>query len=110
MQDAGCGMISVQKARKLIVSHIRALGGERVSLGDALGRVLSADVRAPHPFPLFDVSAMDGFAVRSKDCRKDAVLKLAGTLKAGDAPRHVVKTGQAIRIMTGAAIPMGADS
>jgi molybdopterin molybdotransferase len=111
-------VISVSQARKLIARHAKTIGPETLPLEKALGRALARPMRAPHPFPLFDVSAMDGYAVRAADFRKlevgsrkcEVKLKVIGTIKAGDAPTLKLKPGCAIRIMTGAAIPLGADA
>jgi molybdenum cofactor synthesis domain-containing protein len=86
-----------------------------VALDDALGCVLAADVRAPEPVPPFANSAMDGYAVRAADVA-DATegspirLRVAGTIAAGCPPDITVVPGAAVRIMTGAPMPPGADA
>jgi len=68
--------------------HVRPLGTERVPLLDALGRVLAEDAVAPWDMPLWDNSAMDGYAVRAEDCGTiPRSLKVSGFLPAGAAPR-----------------------
>jgi molybdopterin molybdotransferase len=85
-----------------------------VSLQEARGSVLAEEVTAPHPMPRFDNSAMDGFAVRSADlAATDAgliPLTLAGEVRAGDPGDVTVEPGTAVRIMTGAPVPPGADA
>ena len=106
--------IIVTRAKKLVLAAARkiSLGVEDIALNErALGRVLSTTLRAPQPSPRWDVSAMDGFAVRSRDFpgAYTAGLRVLGTALAGSAPLRLKKTG-AIRIMTGALIPSGADA
>ena len=85
---------------------------ERVPLGEARGRVLSADVVAPVDLPPFDNSAVDGYAVRHTDLNADADTRLAisGRLTAGAEDALALKPSEAIRIFTGAAMPAGADT
>jgi len=108
-------MIKVEDALKIVLRCIRILNSETVKLVDSLGRVLAEDIRSDSNIPGFDNSAMDGYAVKSLDtkgARKDnpKVLDVADDIKAGDMPKKIVRPGQAIRIMTGAPIPKGADS
>src|SRR6478736_9526262 len=105
---------SVQEASDRILSGITALGVEHVSLRDALGRVLAADVVSPIEHPPWDNSSMDGYAVRANDvarAAKDApvVLPVLETVRAGQRPTRPVEVGTAIRVMTGAPVPDGAD-
>ena len=82
-----------------------------VPLADALGLVLAADVVAGEPVPPFANTAMDGYAVRAADTAGAPVrLRVVGDLPAGHAPTTAVGPGEAIRIMTGAPIPPGADA
>ncbi len=78
----------------------------------ALGRVLAEDVISPVNVPQHDNSAMDGYAVRFDDLKTDAqtTLEVIGTAFAGKPYDGMPGPGQAVRIMTGAAIPSGADS
>ncbi|MEO7015739.1 MAG: gephyrin-like molybdotransferase Glp, partial [Leifsonia sp.] len=90
------------------------LDTQTVALEDALGRVLSAEVRALHPVPLFDNSAMDGYAVRAEDVAGSdpahpVRLRVVANILAGSSAAAVVGRGEAVRIMTGAPIPPGAD-
>lgn len=109
------GMISVDEARARILECFSPLGGEKVSLLDALGRVLAEDIYARRSLPPIDNSAMDGFAIRSEDtfgASKDSpvLLKVAGDIPAGILPRKELRQGEAMRIMTGAPLPAGADA
>jgi len=85
---------------------------ERVQLRDARGRVTAADIFAPVDLPPFDNSAVDGYAVRHADLKPDAdtTLRVGGRLTAGSRPELALKSGEAIRIFTGAAMPVGTDT
>ncbi|MEJ2698340.1 MAG: molybdopterin molybdotransferase MoeA [Desulfuromonadales bacterium] len=100
------------EARRIILQHVRPLGSERRSLLEAAGRVIAEEVIAPREMPQEDNSAMDGYAVRAADCREPgAVLRLCGYLPAGASAVGVAATpGTAVKIMTGAPIPHGADA
>lgn len=108
-------MIPVQEARDIILHAIPVLGTERVDLLLAVGRVLAEDIIAPHNVPPHNNSAMDGYAVRAEDVQtatpeQPVELDVIEDLPAGYVSRHTVQTGQAIRIMTGAPVPKGANS
>ena len=108
-------MISVETALEIILNEIKPLGKERVSILSALGRVLGEDISAHIDNPPWDNSAMDGYAVRTADtseASKDrpAILKIIEDLPAGYTAKKDIKKGEAIRIMTGAPIPNGADA
>ncbi len=82
-----------------------------MAFGEAAGRVLATDVVAPEDVPPFDNSAVDGYAVRAADMADPvAELRVVGEIAAGAAPTHEVGGGEAIRIMTGAPVPPGADA
>lgn len=102
--------IRFEEARQIILEQARPLGRERVSLTEACGRVLAEVVCAPWDLPAWDNSAMDGFAVRSQDCQAAAVLQISGYIPAGAQALERVEEGCAIRIMTGAPLPAGADA
>jgi molybdopterin molybdotransferase len=97
----------VAEVEALIDARVAALGVERVPFHLALGRVLAEDVRADRDVPGFDKSAMDGYAVRAADL--PGRLRVVGELMAADRHDGVLGAGEAIRIMTGARIPAGAD-
>lgn len=106
--------LSVDEAREIILSRVSELDRELVRLGVALGRVLAADVESAVTHPAWDNSAMDGFAVLSRDVagaspENPVVLKVIDEIAAGAFPRRAVGPGEAVRVMTGAAVPTGAD-
>lgn len=105
-------MIDPARALELIVDRVQPLGAERVPLAEAGGRVLAEDIHAAQDLPPFDNSAMDGYAVRLLDGRAEAgaSFTVIETVRAGAAGRQTVGPGQAIRIMTGAPLPEGADT
>jgi len=108
-------MISVDEALDKILSHIRPLGFEKVSLLDSLGRVIAEDIYAGRNIPPLDNSAMDGYAVRWEDIRDASQdhpirLEVIEDLPAGFASTRTLEKGKAIRIMTGAPVPKGADT
>lgn len=97
------------------MENTRILPGERVPLLDSQGRVLREDITSPIDIPPFHRSAMDGYAVRWNDLRSaspasPAMLEVLGDLAAGSRTSMKVRKGQAIRIMTGAPLPAGADA
>ena len=107
--------LSVSDASAHTLAGIEALGGEPVALGDALGRVLARDVRSPVTLPPWDNASMDGFAVHAADVRgasadRQVRLRVTGTIAAGAGSDRAVQRGEAVRIMTGAPVPPGADS
>jgi molybdopterin molybdotransferase len=108
-------VISIAEAIAHVLSAVVPTPVEEVGLARAAGRVLAEDVRATFDIPPFANSQMDGFAVRSADLAvaseaHPVALEVRGTIAAGDRPQGEVGTGQAIRIMTGAPIPAGADA
>lgn len=104
-------MITVSKALKMISRETPTLAVERIALEDSIGRVLAEDIVADSDLPPFDRSQMDGYAVKAADTTGAPVtLKLVGESAAGRGWRKVLKAGEAIRIMTGAAVPVGADA
>jgi len=104
-------MISVEEAQQRLIAMIAPLGAEQVALTDALGRVLAEDVIARRTQPPWDVSAMDGYAVRAADLATiPARLKVIGAVPAGQAYEGAVRQGEAVRIFTGAPVPEGADA
>ena len=104
-------MLTVAEAIAEIVSHVGRLPPTRVALADALGLVLAEDVFSDLDSPPFDKSLMDGYAVRSRDVSTGkARLRVTEEVLAGQVARHSVGAQEAIRIMTGAPIPDGADA
>lgn len=103
------------EALRAILRGVRPLDVDERPLLDALGSVLAEDVAAPVDLPPWDNSAMDGFAVRAEDVRgasaeSPRVLHVVDDVAAGHFPSRPVGAGEAIRIMTGAPVPDGADS
>ncbi len=108
-------MISLEAALGIIRSSVPLLGVEKVPLAKAAGRVLVQDLRARTQSPLFDHSSMDGYAVCSRDTARSSIrhparLELVGRIEAGDAGKLRLERGEAIRILTGAPLPRGADA
>jgi molybdopterin molybdotransferase len=107
-------MISFTEARERILSEARPLGIENCRLSDLLGRVLAQDIVSSFDIPPRDNSAMDGFAVRQADIaaaspKSPMLLEVIEDVPAGTVATRAVGQGQAIRIMTGAQIPQGAN-
>ena len=108
-------MISYQTARRIICEQLGKVGAgaagvEEVSLDEAAGRVLARDVTADRDYPPFARSARDGYAVRAAEAIEGAALTCLGEIKAGDAPPRLERAGTCLQIMTGAAVPAGADA
>lgn len=103
--------LQVSVAQRIVLESVATLGVETVKLEQSLGRVLAENIRANRDLPPYDVSAMDGFAVRSADVLNAPVtLEIIEDIKAGDMPTRIVQAGQCSRIMTGAPLPQGADA
>ncbi len=104
-------MIPVKEAINLVTEKTEALPAERIGLARALGRVLAENVFADSDLPPFDRAQMDGYAVRAVDVRGAPVrLRIVGEAAAGLGWRGSLGAGEAVRIMTGAPLPAGADS
>lgn len=104
-------MIPVEEAQERVLAEVAPLGTERVVFTEALGRVLREDIVAPADVPQADNSGMDGYAVRAGDIANAPVrLKVIEDLPAGTVAMKRVEPGTAVRIMTGALIPDGADT
>jgi len=105
--------LSAAEARDRMVAEVTPVTGrEFLPVRSALGRILAADIVAPHDVPAHDNSAMDGYAVRfdTLPAAGEARLAVVGTAFAGNAFSGIVGQGQAVRIMTGAVLPAGADT
>jgi molybdopterin molybdotransferase len=108
-------MLTVEEALDKILFRILPLGYEKVSILEALGRVCAEDILANRDIPPFDNSGMDGYAVRSEDVQNASShhpvrLEVIEDLPAGFISKKKIEKGKAIRIMTGAPIPKGADT
>jgi molybdopterin molybdotransferase len=107
-------MIEYSDARARVLAAVKGLRSESVPLAQALGRTLARDVRAAEDIPPFTKATMDGYAVRAADTLRPGAaavsLEVLEDLPAGRPTRTAVGPGQAIRIMTGAPLPAGADA
>ena len=103
-------LLPVDDALKAILAHVPAVEAETVPLAAAAGRVLAAPLVAHHDQPPFNASAMDGYAMQADDVRADKWLNVIGTSQAGAGFAGTVGAGEAVRIFTGAPVPMGADT
>jgi len=106
-------LLPVAEAEKMIGARVAAVSGQEMApLREALGRVLTADLIAPFNLPPFDNSAVDGYAVRGEDIdsAREQRLTIIDRVAAGHAAAHAVKSGEAVRIFTGAPMPGGADT
>jgi molybdopterin molybdotransferase len=108
-------VISVDEALEKVLERVDVLGAEESDVLSCLGQVLAEDISSPINIPPQDNSAMDGYAVKSADTRgasrkSPRFLRVVETVTAGAIPKVEVKAGEAIRIMTGAPIPKGADA
>jgi molybdenum cofactor synthesis domain-containing protein len=108
-------VLTVNEASQIILDTLQPRPTEMTPFADALGRVLAEDLVADAPVPRFPQSARDGFALRSADTlaatsERPIALKILGTLGAGQQATWTLAPGTAVRIMTGAPIPSGADA
>ena len=109
-------LTSLTLAQQTVLDAAHPLGCEKIGLLDSLGRVLGEDILAPRSNPPWDNSAMDGFAVRWADIKQDYAitripeLSIVENVAAGAVATKTVGPGEAIRIMTGAPMPAGADT
>ena len=107
-------MLDLAAASARVLDGLKFAGAEEISLADAAGRVLAIDVRSEVALPPWDNSAMDGYAARAADVRGASAaapiaLRVAGTVAAGARWPLPLHPGEAVRIMTGAPLPPGAD-
>lgn len=108
-------MLSVEEALEQVLAQTRVLESERIDMLDARGRVLAEDIVSDIDIAPFDNTAMDGFAVRAADIEQASdehpiKLTIVGAIGAGEVYEASLQTGEALRIMTGAPIPAGADT
>src|SRR5438128_2014332 len=104
-------MIPVADAIQIVLDQTTSLSFESVALADALGRILAEDIVADTDLPPFDRAQMDGYAIRAADvANTPARLRIVGESAAGNGWHHEMNAGEAVRIMTGAPVPAGADS
>jgi molybdopterin molybdotransferase len=103
-------MISETNARAKILETVRPLSARKMSILEALDRFAAEDYLARLPLPIFDNSAMDGYAVIASDCKPGARLRVIGEQPAGLDRKLRVSKRETVRIFTGAPIPAGADA
>ena len=107
-------MLSYEQARKKVIEQVGKRKGPRaiasVSVWDALGLVLAQEVKTDRQYPPFDRSTRDGYALLSNAVSPGSQLKCAGEIKAGDTVGESLAAGTCWQIMTGAAVPAGADA
>ena len=108
-------MLSVEDALQRILDNFHVLDSESRPLLECLGQVLAQDVVSPIDIPPLDNSAMDGYAVQAASLKgasrsSPVVLRVIGSVAAGELPEEEVAPGVAVRIMTGAPVPRGADA
>jgi molybdopterin molybdotransferase len=104
-------MIPVAEAVQIVLREASLLSAEPCALSDARGRILAEHIVADSDLPPFNRSQMDGYAVRAADVvNPPAQLKVVGESAAGAGWHHEMKAGEAVRIMTGAPVPQGADA
>ena len=106
--------VSIEEGRQRILEAVRPVATQSVPLGDAYGRVLAMDVIAREDVPSFDRSPLDGYAYRAEDTKgasrdNPVTLKVIDYIPAGDVSHAPVVSGTAVRLMTGAPVPEGAD-
>jgi molybdopterin molybdotransferase len=103
-------MLSVSKARERILAVFSPVDSQTVPLERAAGRILSGDITARTDLPIFDNSAVDGFALHAADLASPHPLKVIADIRAGEYPEVPIQPGQAARVMTGAALPPGTSA
>jgi len=107
-------MLTYEQARQKVIEQVSKKRGPRAKVGisvwDALGYVLAQDVKSDRAYPPFDRSTRDGYAVRVAEAKPGAKLRNVGEIKAGDTVTEPLTPGTCIQIMTGAAVPQGADA
>jgi len=107
--------ISVEAAQSRVMPFVIPSGAEQVKLNESMGRILAEDVTAPHPYPFFRRSGMDGYAVISRDTdycstEEPVLLQVVDNIPCGSVPSVPIVPGTVARIMTGAKVPDEADA
>src|SRR2546421_4979212 len=104
-------MIPIAEAFDIVLARTSALPVESVAISESSGRIVAEDIVADTDLPPFDRAQMDGYAVRAADvANTPARLKIVGESAAGAGWHQEMKAGEAVRIMTGAPVPVGADA
>jgi len=107
-------MLSVEEAQQKVLNESHRLNPVKVPLHSAVGLILAENIHSLEDIPPFDNSAVDGYALRSEDVLSATSecpisLKVIGEVRAGQAPQFSLRSGEAVRIFTGAPVPAGAD-
>ncbi|HXT64865.1 MAG TPA: gephyrin-like molybdotransferase Glp [Pyrinomonadaceae bacterium] len=104
-------MIPVSQAIEIVLANVRCLDVESVPLNESIGRIVAENIIADTDLPPFDRAQMDGYAVRAADVANTPTqLKIVGESAAGAGWHREMNAGEAVRIMTGAPVPVGADA
>jgi molybdopterin molybdotransferase len=104
-------MISVEEAWGILLSNLPAPKVEEISFRSALGRILAEDIVATSDVPPFNRAAVDGYAVLASDVQSAPIeLSIVGESRAGEGLSGILRSGEAVSIMTGAPVPSGADA
>ena len=111
-------MLTFSEARDLVIEKtqldapraVHARGQLSIAISDALGHILAEEIRTDREYPPFNRSTRDGYAVHSAEASAGASLRCVGEIKAGDTLHETLATGTCVQIMTGAALPSGADA
>jgi molybdopterin molybdotransferase len=107
-------MLTYDQARQTVIHHVRQKRGPcapiSVGVWNALGLVLAQEIKTDRDYPPFNRSTRDGYAVRASEVAPGAKLRCVGEIKAGDAVGNSLTPGTCMQIMTGAAVPPGADA
>ncbi len=105
-------ILEADDAVNIVLDNIKPLGMERISIFESLNRVIGEEIISRRNLPPYDTSAMDGYAIKAEDTKNNGcTLKVKGVIAAGDNVSGLsINNGECYRIMTGAFLPMGADS
>ena len=107
-------MLTYEQARQTVIDQVRKKRTTRATAGlglwDALGSVLAQEIKTDRDYPPFNRSTRDGYVVRSADMTPGVTLRCVGEIKAGDTVTNHLAPGTCVQIMTGAAVPTGADA
>ena len=107
-------MLTYEQARRTVIEQVAKAKGPRatanISVWDALGFVLAEEVKTDREYPPFHRSTRDGYAVHAAEASAGATLRCVAEIKAGDTVTHSLVAGTCVQIMTGAAVPDGADA
>ena len=112
--DSAVLMLTYQQARQVVIEQVgvkrRPCAIEAVSVWDALGCILAQEIFTDRAYPPFNRSTRDGYAVRASEAQAGNTIRCAGEIKAGDSVTQPLTSGTCVQIMTGAAVPEGADA